>query len=484
MYPFGHLVTGSEGAPRLIADDAGWPDVIFGGDNKVRMAVSRFRFKPDGTLCVRSVPAKFRHNAEDAARIGHADALSIKRNYARKGYVSFDDAMYWALRVLQDHPHLAQAVAGRFDELLVDEAQDTSELQLACLSALFTTGRLRSLVLIGDLEQSICSYTGASKTGCEQLATDRGLVPVELSENHRSSQKICDVAVHFCSRPAADRAVGDDADWPWDPELLLYVPQKPAEAVDQFRGRLSTLGHDPADAAILARSNALVDDLNGLSAPVDIADRPHRLGRAVAALRGAGTLGRRDLEAVDRIVAYCAWDSTDLALLDNPERWEVRQATMRMLQAAPDLNLDLRSWIKQAAGILGTEVAHLVHTPKHKAGQVMRSASGQEDHLARSVFVPVARELRAQTIHDIKGESRGAVLVVVDRLRSRRRGAQGALWSRPLTGEAITAQEAEELRIAFVALTRARRLCCLALPADSAPDVISAFESAGFVRPI
>jgi len=86
-------------------------------------------------------------------------------------------------------------------------------------------------------------------------------------------------------------------------------------------------------------------------------------------------------------------------------------------------------------------------------------------------------------VHDIKGESRGAVLVVVDRLRSRRRGAQSALWSRPLLGEAVSAHEAEELRIAFVALTRARRFCALALPADSAGEVIDAFQRAGFQKP-
>ena len=483
LYPFGHLATGSARTPRLITDDAAWPDVTF-NDNRVRLPLSRFRFLPDGTLCVRSVPPKFKHTPEDAAKIGQADAHRMKLAIARRSsMVSFDDAMYWSLRVLREQPALAAAVAGRFDELLIDEAQDTSELQLACLQALCATGRLRSLTLIGDLEQSICSFTGASRTGCETLAEQRGLTPVDLTENHRCSQRICNVAVHFCSRTAPDRAVGKDADHPWDPELLLYSPDDPVQAVEQFRRRLAELGHDQMDAAVLARSNNLVNDLNGQTTPVDVASRPLAIGRAVSALRGARTLGRRDLEAVDRIVAFCAWDSKDLSLLEPEARWAARQATMLLLRAAPDLGLDLRTWIRNSATALGQAVAVLVDTPHHAPGRVLRSATAQETHVADTVFAPVASGLRAQTVHDVKGESRGAVLVVVDRLRSRRRGAQSALWSRPLLGEAVSAQEAEELRIAFVALTRARRFCALALPANSAVEVIDAFQRAGFQKP-
>ncbi len=320
LYPFGHLATGSSQTPRLAGDDAGWREVIFGGDNRIRLPISRFRYCPDGTLCVRSVPPKFPHQPQDAARMGQADALRLKRAAARSGVLSFDDAMYWALRVLEDVPDVAARVAARFDELLVDEAQDTSELQLACLRALCATGRLDSLVLVGDLEQSISAYTGASRAGCEALAIERGLDRVEFSENHRSSQKICDVAVHFCARDAPDRAVGEDADCAWNPELLLYPADQPDAGVRRFRDRLEDLGHPPAHAAVLARSNALVDELNGQTTRVEIRARLLTVGRAVRALRGGGTLGRRDLEAVDRIIGFTAADVTDLSQLDEPDR--------------------------------------------------------------------------------------------------------------------------------------------------------------------
>lgn len=480
LYPFGHLATSSTRSLRLIGDDAGWDDVLF-GNARTRLPVSRFRFQPDGSLCVRSVPMKFPLSKEDAAATGQTYALRLKREAAARGIVSFDDAMYWALEVLRKCPEIAAAVAARFDEIVVDEAQDTSELQLACLHALHETGRLTSLVLVGDLEQSISAYTGASRSGCQGLAEARALAPVDFVENHRSSQKICDVAVHFCDRSEADTAVGDDAACPWDPEIILYPKGQPGSAAERFRERLDELGEDVAQAAVLARNNALVDELNGRAVPVEVRPRPLAVGRAVSALRGGGALGRRDLEAVDRVIAFCAADIADLSLLDRSQRWRVRQASMDLLRGAPGLGIDCRSWIQGTAQVLGTAVGTLVDEPRHKPGQVLASNARQSAHSAKDVFTPVQHELRAQTVHDIKGESRSSVLVVVDHRRSSRRTAQSTLWSSPLRGETVSEGEAEELRIAFVALTRARRYCAIALP-NSDPAAVDAFEAAGFKR--
>lgn len=371
-------------------------------------------------------------------------------------------------------------MAARFHEILVDEAQDTSELQLACLDALYVTGRLDSLVLIGDIEQSICSYTGASPADCESFAERHGLERIELVENHRSSQRICDAAAHFCARPA-DRAVGADAACPWAPELIVY----PAAAVDDaafaFRSRVDALGASPDDAAILARSNDLVNEINGYDSEVECKPRPTALGRAAAA-RLRGTLTRRRIEGVERVVAHAAWGRADVASLESDARRRLRDASMVLLTSLPTLDLDLRSWIRGASAQLGAVLGALTDEPAHKPGAVVRSSSGQEAVTAADVFARPTSGLRAQTVHDIKGESRDAVLVVVDRLRSRRRAAQSVLWSRPLIGETVSAEEAEELRIAFVALTRARRYCALAVPDDTDPETIAAFEAAGFVR--
>jgi DNA helicase-2/ATP-dependent DNA helicase PcrA len=480
VYPFGAVV-GAERGPHLIEGSS--HTVPYRGDNKKRVEVDAFRMRPDGSLKLKNRPqylSAVPH--EDIVADVESEVRRHKRVLLRAGFVSFDDAMFVALSILRQQPEIARAVAGRFDEVLLDEAQDTSELQLACLDALKATGALRSLVLVGDLEQSIFAFQGASADGCRRLAEKHGLRTIELTQNHRCSQLICDVAVHFCERDKPDEAVGATADCPIEPEVMLYPAADPPAAVELFRQRLAEHGGDPTTAAILARSNALVAELNGDEPPVPVSDRPIRLGRAVAALRH-GTLTRRQLEQVERIVAYAAWDEEVLDRLDPEQCEHLRTEAVGLLQNLPSLDEDLRVWIQRAAALVGEAAGRLADPPANPGGRVVRSKAEHTGTVARDAFVSPRRELGAQTVHDIKGEDRDAVMVVIDRPRSRTHAAQVTLWESALTGEEIEAEQAEEKRIAFVALTRAERICVVALPDDvRGRAAAEAFAMQGFRR--
>lgn len=477
VYPFGTLV-GAPRGPHLVESAGG--SVAFRGDNRKRIPVADFRMRPDGSLKLRTRPLYLSTVEEDdIVAAVEQDVRRAKRQLLMAGYVSFDDAIYVALRILRKNPQVARAVAARFDELLLDEAQDTSELQLACVDELRDAG-LRSLVMVGDLEQSIFAFQGASAQGCRELADKHGLRTIELTENHRCSQRICNVAVHFCERADADTAVGPNARCPLDPEVLLYPPEEPAAAVELFRLRLEVHGANPTAAAVLARSNALVAELNGDEAPVAVGERPLALGRATATLRH-GTLVRRQLEQVQRIVASAAWEEDALESLELEARERLRAETVCLLTTLPPLDEDLRTWIQTAAALLTDAATRLEDPPAKKGGRVLQSKAEQAGTVARDAFVPCARELEAQTIHDIKGEDRDAVLVVLDRPRSTKRDTPAQLWSSALAGEEIDAEQAEEKRIAFVALTRAERICVVALPDDDAGrKAAEAFVAKGF----
>ena len=459
VYPFG-LTAGCREGPHLRQSPGS--DVAYKREWAKRVKVDDLRMRPDGTLVLRSRPQYLSHVSHEAIVAAvEADVLRVKRGLLAAGYVNFDDAMYLALSILRDQPALASAIAGRFDEVLLDEAQDTSELQLACLDQLKGTDRLKSLVLVGDLEQSIFAFQGASAERCRTLADTRGLRTESLTQNHRCSQLICDVAVHFCNRATPDEAVGEHAACEIAPEVVLYPPGSPAVAVDLFRDRLGEHGADLAAAAVLARGNALVLELNGGKAPVAVAERPMTLGLALAALRH-GTLTSSQLGRVLRIVSHAAWDETVLDRLSTEQRNALRGVSIRFLAGLGSLDGDLREWIQSAARGLGKAVAVLVESPAHAAGHVLGSKA-------------------AQTVHDIKGEDRDAVMVVIDRPRSKRHSAQAQLWESALSGEEIGAEDAEEKRIAFVALTRAERICVVALPDDDGGRAAAeAFVARGF----
>lgn len=480
-YPFGHLPMKSKHPPRLLVDDGPWDEVIFGGKNTIRLPLSGFAFRPDGSLCVRRTGKKFPYDRETAAEMEQEQALKKKLRAAKQGLATFEDSMYWSLKVLEENDRLAKAIARRFEEILIDEGQDTSELQLAALECIWKTGELQSLVVVGDIEQSIFAFQGASPSGCERLIDTAGLRTLPLTKNHRSSQLICDVAARFCRRDP-DEAVGEHAECEIAPELHIYDPEDPTALKELFAQRIEAHQIDAGGCVLLARGGDLVDELNDETEIVGIAKNPLAIGRATAAFKGGVALTRRRVEAVDRIVALAAW-GLDLNELDREERWKARLATIRLLATAPDFDRDLRTWIEETRAQFDEAIKPLAGEPRKKGGQMIRSAKPQSKVSAKEFFTPPSSELRAQTVHGVKGESHDGVMIAVDRFRSAKHGAQGTLWSQAIEGD-VADDVAEEIRIAFVAMTRARRYCALALPKDTADEIVATFVEAGFRAPL
>jgi DNA helicase-2/ATP-dependent DNA helicase PcrA len=293
--PHGHLVLpGNAGRLRIRSDEwgasggQGWPTIALDDDGKVRIAISYFDWTVDGqVICRRRPPAFHYATTQEVTKLGAAKARELKAEQLRRRCVITQaDAMHIALRVLR-LPRLAGALARRFDELIIDEAQDSSDVQLACVQLLRDTGALRSLVMVADLEQSIYSFQGADPAGCERLIDDCGLAPLSLTRNFRSSQRICDVASHFTRREEADVAAGPHADCPIVPEILRFPVGDPGAAISMFTERLELHDVDAADAVVLSRSRSLRDK-----------DRPrrrhgHDRGRCPSRLDGRLLAGTR-----------------------------------------------------------------------------------------------------------------------------------------------------------------------------------------------
>ncbi len=85
---------------------------------------------------------------------------------ARRGVLDFADLEHLAVRLLVDPDGqptpLAQQWAGRYDEIMVDEYQDTNEVQNAIFTALSRRGR--NLFMVGDVKQSIYRFRLADPT--------------------------------------------------------------------------------------------------------------------------------------------------------------------------------------------------------------------------------------------------------------------------------------------------------------------------------
>jgi hypothetical protein len=465
VYPYAHLL-GAERGP-FIQEGGGWPEVRVHNDNAQRMTLDLFRRAANGDQIVSRVPRGV--SGTDEAIIASVGEEVLHRKggiFRRYGVLTADDAMWVALRILREYPAVARAVAARFDELLLDEAQDTSELQLACLDVLHATGRLASLVLVGDLEQSIFSFQGASAARCQSLAAERGLRVISLTENHRSSQRLCDVAVNFCSRATPDTAVGPHAECHISPEVTLYPARDPAAAMEVYRARLAVYGIVVGQAVVLARNWKVVDALNGQTPLFGDADRQYVVGQ-VAARLAAGTLRAKDVRALERLLAYCAWDEAHVDRLADEQRADLRAAAYDLVRRLPPLAGDLLSWIVAARTELHAVAVSLQQDVAHTGGRALRAGPALAEHAAADVFTPAPRDLHARTVHSFKGEDSDAVMVVIRRPHASDPTSQLELWEAAVAGAEVSAEKAEERRVLFVALTRARRYCLVALPDDA-----------------
>lgn len=95
----------------------------------------------------------------------------------------------------------------RFTHLLVDEFQDVSQIQYELVRAWSRNGK--SLFVIGDPDQSIYGFRGATGQCFQQLLTDCPETRViHLTENYRSSPEILTAAVNVIAHnPGPERII-------------------------------------------------------------------------------------------------------------------------------------------------------------------------------------------------------------------------------------------------------------------------------------
>src|SRR5947209_4418864 len=107
--------------------------------------------------------------------------------------LDFDDLLIKAVRLLRDVAEVRDRYNERFRYLLVDEYQDTNQLQFALIRLL--TEKQQNICVVGDPDQSIYRWRGADITNILKFEEHfQSAKVIRLEENYRSTQNILDVA--------------------------------------------------------------------------------------------------------------------------------------------------------------------------------------------------------------------------------------------------------------------------------------------------
>ena len=209
-----------------------------------------------------------RSKAQGAEELLLADVYSnYQRRLLQANALDFDDLIGTTVALLQAFPEIAEHYRRRFRHVLVDEYQDTNHAQYVLIRELVGTddagreGERGELCVVGDADQSIYAFRGASIRNIVEFETDYpDATVVLLEQNYRSTQTILSAANAVIAKnpDRIPKRLWSDAG---DGEKIVgYVGDNEhdeaafvAEEVDRLGDKE---GIRPADVAVFYRTNA------------------------------------------------------------------------------------------------------------------------------------------------------------------------------------------------------------------------------------
>jgi DNA helicase-2/ATP-dependent DNA helicase PcrA len=174
------------------------------------------------------------------------------------GAIDYEDMLLRTAELLERDPESAATVRQRYRFLTVDEYQDVNPAQHALLRAWL--GDRDELCVVGDDDQTIYSFTGASSTYLVGFSRDfPAAVTVRLTRNYRSTRQVLDLANRVLWTKPPDqrkRLTSGLPDGP-PPRFVAYADDaEEVASVVEGCGKLIADGLPPGEIAVLYRVNA------------------------------------------------------------------------------------------------------------------------------------------------------------------------------------------------------------------------------------
>jgi len=380
-----------------------------------------------------------RSGRPEVAGYSHQTVARLLAEYEKvkvaRGVIDFEDVLLLLASMLQEHPEVAEQVRSQYRRFVVDEYQDVSPLQKFLLDQWL--GGRTELCVVGDPEQTIYSFTGATSRHLENFAAEfPGATQIRLVRDYRSTPQVVELANKVSAVRGRRRGVELEAQRPSGPPVSFSVyldDEDEARGVAERAARLVASGVPASEIAVLYRTNAQSEVFEqalaeaGLGYVVRGGERFFQrrdVREAIVVLRGAarvptaGTMPEQVRDALRDI----GWGPEPPAARGAVrERWDALQA---LVQLADDLAAE-----KTAAGLDASMADLLTDLDERAAAQ----------------HAPAVEGVTLATLHAAKGLEWDAVFLV---------GLSEGLMPIALaeTPEAVE----EERRLLYVGITRAR----------------------------
>lgn len=180
--------------------------------------------------------------------------LKLKRNNS----VDFDDLLRLPVLLFQENPDVLEIYQNKFPYILIDEYQDTNEVQYKLVKLL--AKKTHNLFVVGDPDQSIYQFRGANYKNILNFEKDyKDAKVISLVDNYRSTKMILDAA-NSVIKNNKDRKPKDLRSHHGDGVKIKYFrtsdEKEETKKVIREIQKLFDEGYKKSDIAIFYRTNA------------------------------------------------------------------------------------------------------------------------------------------------------------------------------------------------------------------------------------
>lgn len=274
-------------------------------------------------------PREFEENAGDfrdetVAKVYRGYERILSRNNA----MDFDDLILNAVRLLKENPDVLEKYQERFRYIMVDEYQDTNQLQYKLISLL--AKKYGNICVVGDDDQCIYQWRGADIRNILNFEKEFPKAKVvKLEQNYRSTANILEAAHSVISNNKqrkrkklwTDASQGEKVQY-----HRLESDYREAGYIAQEIGYMVQQGENYRDFAILYRTNAQSRNFEDSLAQRRI---PYRV---IGGLRYYDRMEIKDMIAYMRLVVNPMDDIAFDRVVNSPKRG-IGKATMDKIKS-------------------------------------------------------------------------------------------------------------------------------------------------------
>lgn len=392
-----------------------------------------------------------------------------------KGYITSTDALWMACHILLQHKWVAESLVARFPYIIVDEAQDNSQMQFVFFEILRKAG-LENLEYVGDICQSIYEFRDARPDLLEKIMKMEGWTMLPLSECRRSNQRI--INLYSKLKPAFIQTITSHGVKDLNIPIMVYKYDE-SNVKDIIRNFYSTCdSHQLEKRIILARGIPMCKHLAG------VRDRNFEYWKSPLPnmlIEAKFAFDNNDMEKAFRKIRIVLAE-----LMFNDDQYPQKKEFIvqiekdivyngriyEFLKIIPDFSLSFADWTAETEELL-QKYWNLVNRPnleafKRKKGYTMKDmALKPVEQFYMSNNKESEFRKNVDTIHSVKGATMDAVLLFLSADSKSQNISLNDFPDKPL----VSMKEGQ--RLIYVACSRASQYLALAVPSTVADEKIA-----------